>query len=532
VDSRIRALELRVRAAPGLGPDLRARAEEFARRVLERCDAILEEWAPGRVLLMRRLDMRWRLIEEGVRHPGEVEAFASEMAESLDVVARGASRAPGAEDVAAFADEAHWRACYLESLRSRAATPWYFEPLAAEGEPPGALTLPEKRDVARRVLERLQAAGTLMETLAALRPRGLAALGAALGVPPPPAVATTTGATPGRESDAAVAAEALVARLRALATGAAVTASPGDPRLDAPAARPVARRASGEAAGSAPEEAVEIEPTAFGGVFYLLRLALELGLGEMLWRACLPEGQVLAGVARAVLGAAAGDDAAARLFGGAPPEVPVILPEQHAEVAPALFAALVKALPRRRLAALPEPFLGVAETPAGPLLVAVPSGASFPLVAWPAPSREALAEGVAAFLAAWPHAAPAPRAEPALAGLDRTGRLQALRGRLPGCDPWPDGDAATVALVAQAAGTLGWLFAARAGAPSTTAGELVAGFLALPGRVVLGSDRMDVRLPAGRIDVDVRRAGLDADPGWVPWLERRVGFTYEECDPE
>jgi hypothetical protein len=45
---------------------------------------------------------------------------------------------------------------------------------------------------------------------------------------------------------------------------------------------------------------------------------------------------------------------------------------------------------------------------------------------------------------------------------------------------------------------------------------------------------MTVTLPMARVDRRVRRAGLDADPGWVPWLRRhvRIGFRENEAgDP-
>jgi len=37
---------------------------------------------------------------------------------------------------------------------------------------------------------------------------------------------------------------------------------------------------------------------------------------------------------------------------------------------------------------------------------------------------------------------------------------------------------------------------------------------------------IDVRLAADGVDVEVRRAGLDLDPGWVPWLGVVVRFVY------
>ncbi len=32
------------------------------------------------------------------------------------------------------------------------------------------------------------------------------------------------------------------------------------------------------------------------------------------------------------------------------------------------------------------------------------------------------------------------------------------------------------------------------------------------------------------LDVRVRRSALDVDPGWVPWLEKRVRFAFGEDD--
>jgi hypothetical protein len=37
---------------------------------------------------------------------------------------------------------------------------------------------------------------------------------------------------------------------------------------------------------------------------------------------------------------------------------------------------------------------------------------------------------------------------------------------------------------------------------------------------------MDVHLDLESVDVDIRRAGLDIDPGWVPWLGSVVRFRY------
>jgi hypothetical protein len=38
---------------------------------------------------------------------------------------------------------------------------------------------------------------------------------------------------------------------------------------------------------------------------------------------------------------------------------------------------------------------------------------------------------------------------------------------------------------------------------------------------------IDVRMPVDEVDLDIRQAGLDVDPGWVPWLGTVVRYVYE-----
>jgi hypothetical protein len=47
------------------------------------------------------------------------------------------------------------------------------------------------------------------------------------------------------------------------------------------------------------------------------------------------------------------------------------------------------------------------------------------------------------------------------------------------------------------------------------------------GAIAVTADEILVALSAADVDVDVRRAGLDLDPGWVPHLRRRVRIAYE-----
>ena len=37
---------------------------------------------------------------------------------------------------------------------------------------------------------------------------------------------------------------------------------------------------------------------------------------------------------------------------------------------------------------------------------------------------------------------------------------------------------------------------------------------------------VELRLPLDAVSPDLRRAGLDLDPGWLPWLGAVVRFVY------
>ncbi|HEU4926046.1 MAG TPA: hypothetical protein VFT24_03300 [Vicinamibacterales bacterium] len=49
-----------------------------------------------------------------------------------------------------------------------------------------------------------------------------------------------------------------------------------------------------------------------------------------------------------------------------------------------------------------------------------------------------------------------------------------------------------------------------------------------PARLTFTTTHVDVFFTLNAADVRVRRAGLDLDPGWVPWLRRVVSFHYGE----
>jgi hypothetical protein len=47
------------------------------------------------------------------------------------------------------------------------------------------------------------------------------------------------------------------------------------------------------------------------------------------------------------------------------------------------------------------------------------------------------------------------------------------------------------------------------------------------GHVAVGRTHLDVIFGVGAVDIRIRRAGLDANPHWLPWLGRVVQFHYE-----
>jgi hypothetical protein len=49
-----------------------------------------------------------------------------------------------------------------------------------------------------------------------------------------------------------------------------------------------------------------------------------------------------------------------------------------------------------------------------------------------------------------------------------------------------------------------------------------------PGRIATTRTHLDVVFELRAADIRVRRAGLDINPGWVPWLGRVVTFYYLE----
>jgi hypothetical protein len=56
--------------------------------------------------------------------------------------------------------------------------------------------------------------------------------------------------------------------------------------------------------------------------------------------------------------------------------------------------------------------------------------------------------------------------------------------------------------------------------------EVVAGMVRRPGVVSYTTGWIELRMALDQVDLDVRRAGLDLDPGWVPWLGAVLRYVY------
>ncbi|MEJ7812800.1 MAG: hypothetical protein WKG32_20465, partial [Gemmatimonadaceae bacterium] len=165
-DDRVRELQLTVRAPPGADEALASRAEGFTRRALERASALIEERAPGRLVVVRRLPLRWRLAAGALDTPAAEQRCAESIAQALlDVPVATGPEALG-EDVAAFGNAAHRWALRLEAraghVRERESA------VAEEEDVVRALCDPARSEELLAALERLARADLLEGTLDAL----------------------------------------------------------------------------------------------------------------------------------------------------------------------------------------------------------------------------------------------------------------------------------------------------------------------------------------------------------------------------
>jgi hypothetical protein len=104
----------------------------------------------------------------------------------------------------------------------------------------------------------------------------------------------------------------------------------------------------------------------------------------------------------------------------------------------------------------------------------------------------------------------------------------AFAGLPPDAQP-PDGDApapAELAALGALAGRVAERVRERLGGWKTPPDELLDFVCRRRGEIVFDPGWLEVRLPSEEVSVDLRRAGLDLDPGWLPWLGAVVRFAY------
>jgi hypothetical protein len=56
---------------------------------------------------------------------------------------------------------------------------------------------------------------------------------------------------------------------------------------------------------------------------------------------------------------------------------------------------------------------------------------------------------------------------------------------------------------------------------------LISDYLKIAARIELKSENVTVLMPMEQINLNLRRAGLDRNPGWVPWSQKIVRFEFE-----
>ncbi len=101
----------------------------------------------------------------------------------------------------------------------------------------------------------------------------------------------------------------------------------------------------------------------------------------------------------------------------------------------------------------------------------------------------------------------------------------ALAGLVPAGEPGPPQPDEAARLDVYA-GSWARITAARLGRDEDDAFAVAARLAARTGSIVASPGWIEVRLALADVDVGVRRAGLDLDPGWVPWIGAVVMFVY------
>jgi len=214
------------------------------------------------------------------------------------------------------------------------------------------------------------------------------------------------------------------------------------------------------------------------------------------------------------------------IAGGSRRELTVEIAQVH-EVACATLSALVTALPRGGRAEIPAGMVRFVEHATGRLLVVTAIDAPFVLFAWPASHPADAALGLAALLARWPAGTPL-HGTPTVIELERSGRCRHTTIAAPEPFVIAGSSLAETALASLVAGAACQLVAARVGDVVEDVPSWVDERLVHRGRIVREPALVEVWLASDAVDLDLRRAAIDRDPGYVGWLDCTVRLRFED----
>lgn len=535
---RVGTLALRVRTdLEGRELAVRDLAERFTRDVIERSSQLLDARHPGRIVMLKTLPLAFTLGERDGMSPDRlgaaIERAAEELASAIEASLPAAGTEPSANSgVAVFADEAAFVAS-VALAQVRGTRPWFHDRALQEDVFERFLREPA---LALDVLVELAEQDQLTEVVAKMRPAVAAQLVERLGARAiAPAVephandaddaeivarlAERIGSWPALEAAVRHLAAHAYAHRFARASGVAVAAA----RIASWTARALAVVARDPSPGADAIAATRDQITGYAGLFYLVTAVLELGIAEALWQACLAEGPA---IAHAFAGLIERDDPALDVIARADRTPFPVTDDQLRELACATLDQLVATLPRGGRAELPAGYATFSDGPHGRLLVVTAYDAPFVMFALPARTPTEAAAALATLRARWPHTTPLFGA-PSVIELDRSGQIRHARARPPAPFLVAAESCAAVALASLLAGAACQLVVARVGDPVDDAVAWVAHRLALAGRIVPLEDAIEIWIDADAVDIELRAAGIDRDPGFVPWLATTIRLRFE-----
>ncbi len=492
--SRVSEVRLRLRVPSvlaGSAQSLRSTVErELVVRVLEELERLLHaRFGSHRLIRIRRLSSGWRLKVGDLVDQSTIEKLAADLADQIadDVAAlpAGERMRPRSERFAVFESAAHADAVYLADVADGEPARWIHADRPDASVVWDAIVAAELPHI-EEVVTWLRSMRRLEPALALASPSTRASLSAAV-----PAISSTIALLRARETAApndaaprigAVAQAAPIAPVVASRSTAATRAPsilpPPVPdaledtpalghRDESPAAPArehlddaiaIASLASSDRPAidePSPPLDANVADTAFAGLFYLAGCTLEIDLAERLWAAGIPEGDALAAIAEAIVGAS--EDPGPRWFGG------LFDRERHPLEIEAWAAAEIVETVQHAL---------------GRRLV---------------------------------------RLGTTLSAGELERRLDALARDVPRS---PATSSLVHRVIARSVAALATIVAARLGRPASLV-EL-RDMCSRPARLVLLDNALHVIMPHTALDFDHRRAGLDRDPGHVPWLGRTL----------